>query len=59
MVMADPPDLGHGKKVFTPGRLGTFRLAQVEAYLAVFVSWEFNWSRDFKMTLDYKGFLTP
>ena len=52
MVMADPPDLGHGKKVFTPGRLGTFRLAQVEAYLAVFVSWEFNWSRDFKMTLD-------
>ena len=40
------------KKVFTAGRLGTYWLAQVEAYLAVFVPWEFNWSRDLKITAD-------
>ena len=43
---------GVTEKFFTSGRLGTYYLAQVKAYLAVFVPWEFNWSQDLKMTSD-------
>ena len=39
-------------KVFTSGRLRTYWLAQVKAYLAFLVLWEFNWSQDFKVTLE-------
>ena len=40
------------EKVFTPGRLGTYWLVQVKAYLAIFIPWEFNWSQNLKMTSD-------
>ena len=40
------------EKVFTSQRFGTYWLVHVEAYIAVFVPWEVNWSQDLEITLD-------